>query len=67
MALLDEGSITITHMSTDIQEPLGNNLELTGLCVFRQPGVGGRHQVLVKMLNGHVDPNPGCQHYQLLF
>lgn len=60
----NKGSFTVTHrhISTGSQKPLGNNMEVRGLRDLGQLGMGGRHQVLVKMLNDQMDLDPCCQH-----
>lgn len=60
-------SVVHGHMSTGLQKPLSNSVEVRSLCDLWQQGIGGRDQVLVDLLNDQVDLNSGCQHKQLLF
>ena len=61
---MDKSLVTLTHhhISTDFQKFSGKNLEAGGQCGLQQLGMGVSCQALVKMLNDHVDFNPGCQY-----
>lgn len=62
-ASLDEISLPVTHRDiiADFQHLVDNNEEARGYSDLQRPWARGHQQLLVKLLNGQMDPNPPSQ------